>query len=85
MNVVGESVRKSHDIHSELNKATPAEIYPGSLLPGKFPVPLRFAILLVMLAVGMVLVIACANGPGLQLARFATLHVVLAGTLQRQT
>ncbi len=48
-----------------------AVVWPGSPFPGNAFNQLRFAILLIMTAVGMVLVIACANVASLQLARAA--------------
>jgi len=52
----------------EQNKPTGAVISPGSPLPG-ITAALRLTIVLIMAATAMVLVIACANAAGLQLAR----------------
>ncbi len=59
-----------HEPSSELHKPASAVISPGSPLPG-IPANLRLTIVLIMAAAGLVLVIACANAAGLQLARGA--------------
>jgi predicted permease len=59
-----------HEPGSELQKPASAVISPGSPLPG-IPGNLRLTIALIMAAAGLVLVIACANAAGLQLARGA--------------
>lgn len=62
-------LRTLHDAQSELSKTVAVLITPGSPLPGEVNSNLKLTILLIMIAVGMVLVIACANAAGLQLAR----------------
>ena len=62
-------LRSLHDPHSDLSKEVAALISPGSPFPGQINAGLRFTIFLIMVAVGMVLVIACANAASLQLAR----------------
>jgi len=64
--------RNLHDPNSELSRPATALLSPGSPLPGKLPGSLKFTILLIMIAAGMVLVIACANVASLQLARATT-------------
>ena len=59
-----------HEPNSELHKPASAVISPGSPLPG-INRSLRYTIVLIMAAAGLVLVIACANAAGLQLARGA--------------
>jgi predicted permease len=67
--LLASQLRALHDPHSDLSKDVTALISPGSPFPGKMNAGLRLTILLIMIAVGMVLVIACANAASLQLAR----------------
>jgi predicted permease len=68
-NLVVSRLRTLHDVNSEWSRPAAALITPGSPLPGKMAPGLKFTILLIMVAVTMVLVIACANVASLQLAR----------------
>jgi predicted permease len=66
--VLSSRLRGLHDATSDLSKPTSVLISPGSPLPG-ITSALRLTIVLIMAATAMVLVIACANAAGLQLAR----------------
>jgi hypothetical protein len=59
--LLASQLRALHDPHSDLSKDVTALISPGSPFPGKMNAGLRLTILLIMIAVGMVLVIACAK------------------------
>lgn len=74
MNVLAERLSTLHDPHSDLGKPATALLWPGSYLPLPFAQygGLKYAILLIMVSVGMVLVIACTNVASLQLARAAS-------------
>ena len=74
MSLLADRVRTLHDPNSDLNKAVTAYLWPGSPFPypfTQFP-GLKYTILLIMAAVAMVLVIACANVASLQLSRAAS-------------
>ena len=71
LTLVADRLRVLHDPRSESAKPATVLVWPGS----PFPLPLRlypglrFTILLIMAAAGMVLAVACANVGSLQLAR----------------
>jgi len=72
MTLLTSRIRGLHDPNSELSRPASALVLPGSPLPGRLPGALKFTVLLIMIAAGMVLVIACANVASLQLARATT-------------
>jgi ABC-type antimicrobial peptide transport system permease subunit len=70
--LLASDLRTLHDPHSDLSRNANALISPGSPLPSKMNPNLKLTILLIMIAAGMALVIACANVASLQLARATT-------------
>lgn len=71
MNLLAEQLRSLHAPHSDFSKPSTVQVYPGSPFGRDIDINLKFAIALIMCAVGMVLLIACANLASLQLARSA--------------
>jgi predicted permease len=72
MTILTKRLRTMHDPHSGLSKPSTVQIWPGSPFGRTLDSGLKFAILLIMAAVGMVLVVACANVASLQLPRAAS-------------
>lgn len=66
--VFSSRLRALHDPASELGRPFQVVIAPGSALPG-VNATLKLAIALIVVATTLVLLIACANAAGLQLAR----------------
>jgi len=71
MTAVAERLRPLHASTSSMSKPGSVLAWPASPFPRKLDGGLKFAVTLIMIAVGMVLVIACANVASLQLARAA--------------
>lgn len=71
MNLLAEQQRALHAPHSEGVKPKSIQLYPGSPFGRELDTGLGFLVTLVMCAVAMVLLLACANLAGLQLARSA--------------
>src|SRR5579871_3563349 len=69
LSVLADQLRPLHSPHSDSSKPLTVLLYPGSPFGRTLDIDLKFAIALIMCAVGMVLVIACANLASLQLAR----------------
>jgi predicted permease len=76
--LLASQLRTLHDPRSELSKHVTALISPGSPFPGRLSAGLSLTILLIVVAAGMVLAIACANAGSLQLARATTRQQELA-------
>jgi predicted permease len=66
--LLASRLRPLHAPDSDLHREVTSVISPGSPFPG-INATLRLTIVLIMAAAGLVLVVACANAAGLQLAR----------------
>src|SRR5579862_2681665 len=71
MDLLAEHLRALHAPHSDASKPMSIQISRGSPFGRDLDGDLKFAVVLMMCAVGLVLLIACANLAGLQLARSA--------------
>ena len=71
MNVLAEGLRKLHAPNSEGSRPGAISLYPGSPFGRDIDSGLNFVVAVIMFAVALVLVIACANVASLQLARSA--------------
>jgi predicted permease len=71
MNILAEQLRFLHAPHSERNKSITVQVFPGTPFGREMDSGLNLAVALIMCAVGMVLLVACANLASLQLARSA--------------
>ena len=71
MDLLAEHLRAQHAPHTGASKRMSIQISRGSPFGRELDTGLKFAIVLTTCAVGMVLLIACANLAGLQLARSA--------------
>ncbi len=71
MSAIADHVRTLHDPDSDWAKPASIHVWPGSFFP--FPVErygaLKWTVVLIVIAAGMVLAVACANVGSLQLAR----------------
>ena len=71
MNLLAEQQRALHAPHSEGSKPKTIRLFAGSPFGRELDTGMNFAVSLILCAVGLVLLIACANLASLQLARSA--------------